>query len=256
MKFDVLVITVGAFRGKNREMVLKQISFVGIDENGEHWKGCYVLGAPYPVSELPRDIQRTNEYISKKMLGNAKWNDGNILYLRWKDLVCDLCRNVSPDGVILVKGSELAKKLREILPAHCTLHDLDKSGCSKAEDIMCTIDDDMECVALCGLPKHNMGVCPMGKCIRYALWWVQRKREQDRMMQVAWAEEHKTLSRGVQELVQRVKHMDLDLKLQAQALKKWERELDEVEQKPHKIAGHILTSGTTATAAAAAASKI
>jgi hypothetical protein len=247
MKFDTLVFAVGAFRGKNREMVMKEISFVGTDENGKHWKGSYVLQAPYPESELSDAIRRTNDYISKNMLGNAKWDDGNIRYLRWEDLVRDLCSNVSPTGVIFVKGSELAKKLRGILPKHVNVYDLDTLGCSKAADIKCTIDGDLECIALCGLPNHDMEVCPMGKAIRYTLWWEKQKRDNDRALQVAFKKEHETQTQELVKLEQKVKQMTLNLTKQGEELKHWEQELDHVGQKQHKIAGHMLITASSNT---------
>jgi hypothetical protein len=244
MKFDTLVIVIGAFRGKKNEVVPKEISFVGTDGNADRWKGSYVFKEPYPESKLSDATRRTNSWISKNLLGGVKWEDGNISHIFWMELVRDLCANVASVGVIFTKGSEHAKLLRSILPDHVTVHDLDNLGCPKAEDIECTIDGNMECVALCGLPNHSMKICPMGKCIRYTLWWEGEKRDQDQILYIAWRQGHDTQAQELSTLIEKFSKLSLEMKEQDKELKQWKQELSKAEQK-QKIAGHVLASSSS-----------
>jgi hypothetical protein len=245
MKFDTLVIVIGAFRGKKNEVVPKEISFVGTDENGDHWKGSYVFLPPYPESELSDATRRTNIWISKNLLGDVKYEDGNISHIFWMELVRDLCSNVASSvGVVFTKGSEHTKLLRSILAEHITVHDLDTLGCPKAENIECTIDGGVECLALCGLPNHGAKLCSLGKAIRYTLWWGEKKREQDQIQYVAWRREHDTQAQELSTLIEKFSKLSLEMKEQDKELKQWKQELSQAEQKK-KIAGHVLASGSS-----------
>jgi hypothetical protein len=241
MKFTSLVIVIGAFRGKKNAVVPKEISFVGVDENGDHWKGSYVFKEPHPEDELSEATRRTNSWISKNLLGGVKWEDGNISHIFWMELVRDVCSNVCSEGLIFIKGSEHTKLLRSILPNHLTVYDLDTLACPKVDDIECIVDGNLECIALCGLPNHGMKICSMGKAIRYALWWGEQNREKDRLMYAICKEEHDTQAEELSTLIEKFAKLSLNVKDQEKELKQWKQELSQAEQK-QKIAGHVLAS--------------
>jgi hypothetical protein len=249
MKYRTIVIAIGGFRGKDKEMVPKEVSFVGTDMQWNHWTGSYLFKAPYSDRDIPAEVKKTNGWISKNMLGGLRWDDGNILFSKWKDLIRDICRNLSPFGVILAKGSEQVKLIRSLLPdvdddgKMFPVLDLDIMGCPKAVDIVCTADNGgNDCVTLCGLPTHDSKVCSLGKCIRYTLWWEKKEREEDKESLDRKERSQQSLTRDMEQLEQKMKRMDLELRQRAVFLKDKRVYLEHREQM-HKVAGHSLVSG-------------
>jgi hypothetical protein len=187
MKFDMMLFVISGFRGKDNELIPKEVAFTGIDLEGNRRRGCYLFEQPYPELELPASVREINNSIGKNSLGGLRWDDGHIAFSKWQDLVTSACSSVSAEGVILAKGSEQVDLLKSFL-SNRTVQDLDSMDCPESECIVPkhTMDHAHEIYGTsCGFPTHTVNVCSMGKCLRYMLWW--EKRERDRVWMEDWS---------------------------------------------------------------------
>jgi hypothetical protein len=167
----MLVLAFTGFRGKNREMVVKELAAVSATDRSDNMRvQTFLFYPPYPDSCIPPDVRRTNYWIESH-LGVTKWEEGHVAYWRLRSLLADLCSKETP---VYAKGGECVKFLNGFLPDKVVVRDLDLEGCPKADDIRVTGD------VVCGLSDHGMSNCALTKATKYITWLKNKEKQQRR----------------------------------------------------------------------------
>jgi hypothetical protein len=144
-------------RGKNHEIVPKEIGVVRLHSNGVDIDvQCYLFQAPYDEGELSEKIKRTNEYMTARFHG-IRWADGHIPPSILSTILSQVCTG---EKEIYAKGTEQVK----FFANQCSrfVMDLDTLGCAKAESI------HVQQSFKCAFPHKNH--CALTKALKYAEW--------------------------------------------------------------------------------------
>jgi hypothetical protein len=155
----MIFLSVAYLRGKDNEIVAKEVGYVKLEANGIDVSAqCFHFKAPYSACEIPAKIRESNTYVSSEFHG-IKWEDGYIAYNQLPHILTRLCRDETCK--IYAKGSEQRKFFTE----QCmrAVRDLDVLGCARADQIKLTNPNTS-----CSLRHTNH--CAMNKCMKYADW--------------------------------------------------------------------------------------
>jgi hypothetical protein len=153
----MIFLSISYLRGKNNEIVVKEMGMVKLNPNGsDSHVQCFLFEPPYGEYELSDKIRKTNRYMTRQFHG-IRWADGHIPYSQLCSILTKICKD---EVEVYAKGSEQAT----FFANRCGkfVLDLDHLGCAKVDSIA------IKPTISCSLPhtKH----CAMAKCLKYADW--------------------------------------------------------------------------------------
>jgi hypothetical protein len=174
----MFIISMSGCRGKNKEFVLKEISLVGVDNDGNEVSKSFLVKPPYPEDDLPDGVLETNKWMRRNSPnGGFKWDDGEIEYSDWQEQVQQTCDTI-PDAEVCAKGSEQVKIL-SFLTGHGVVLDLNDKRCPTIDTLLCRYKDQP--VKSCGRTSHGPTNCTLNKCFLYMKWIEQERIEEEKI---------------------------------------------------------------------------
>jgi hypothetical protein len=153
----MIFLSVAYLRGKDNELVIKEVGFVKLNPNtGSSQVQCFLFKPPYGEGELSDKQTSANAFMTRNF-HKIKWNDGHIPYTQLSYILLQACKG---EREIYAKGSEQARLFSKV--CNMRVFDLDEIGCPKAQKIK--INNIHSCI----VPHTDH--CAMAKCLKYAEW--------------------------------------------------------------------------------------
>ena len=189
----VLFIEVGCLRGKDNELVIKELAFVKVVSllnagklSSNNVIRSFIFQYPYWHCNLSESVKRTNRWCTEN-LHNLRWSDGVVPYSYLHRILIDFIHKHS-EGVVYTKGSEKVSVLQNILLSNqktsfrrsgeeitIDIRDLDNYSCPKLDseyfqELKRQRSNDNLLNTLCGF-DHQGKDCALNKAVKYNYWF-------------------------------------------------------------------------------------
>jgi hypothetical protein len=174
---EMFVVSLSGFRGKNKEFVVKEVSLVGADKDGNRISQTFHILPPYPEDELPEKVKKTNQWVGRNYTQGYGWEYGTIPYSEWEERVRQTCSTI-PKAVVFAKGLEQVKLLRSFIPSE--EHEVKDLERLVYYSFATMLRLDAKNNTSCGIPGHGRANCTLNKSTVYLNWLLEEKAEEER----------------------------------------------------------------------------
>lgn len=171
----MLVIEASYLRGKDGEIVVKELSCISSDKYGNSKIQTYQFYAPYPDTELPEDKKRSNSWAVNNK-GVSPWGRGDLKAWKLEPILIAICRF---EENIYAKGREKTEFLNKLIgklfidrPEKKKIVNLEDLGCPKAESLYLGIG-----TLTCGVSTHNGTNCTLNNANKFSTWLKRREQQ-------------------------------------------------------------------------------
>lgn len=161
-------------RGPDGRQVVKEFAVYVINLQNDEYS-VFNFAPPCPESEIPPEIQTTNNYVAKYIHG-LHWDSGATPYTSLEETLLKMTTYVQ---ILYVKGEEKKKILQALIP-HVQMVNIENLGCPALKHLPqmwapCTFEPHVNNVKITCAVKNAKKI---GLWLQFHMAYIQRKYKQ------------------------------------------------------------------------------